>query len=258
MHDDLWASVDSALGGAQFHLNEASRSLQPPERTAMRVVLESSAGTIVWKPWEEPFYNNVRSFLQQARSVPFVIESCFGRDIGLEELKAWFIALTEDEQARRREFHKLFESHRDQFREHYLTKAANIAVHRRGFAPVEGVVIGPTGKPYPASPITSVPVAESPLFGDEAPLWARTQPSIPVRPSDNASSLGPNFSKNECHADLDALANGRTRRPEEEVLRRLHRYRRRATTRSAAVGSVQDAAQSVPIDAVIPTEGRVL
>ena len=129
MHDDHWAGVELALSGAQFHLIEASRSLQPPERTAISVVLES-AGTIVWKPWEEPFYSNVRSFLQQARSVPFVIESCFGRDNGLKELKAWFNALSEDEQARRLEFYKQFKSHRDQFREHYLTKAANITVHR--------------------------------------------------------------------------------------------------------------------------------
>jgi hypothetical protein len=42
-------------------------------------------------------------------------------------------------------------------------------------AHVEGVVIRPTGKPYPASPIMSVPIAESPSVGDDAPLWARTQ-----------------------------------------------------------------------------------
>ena len=39
MHDDLWVGVELALHKAQFHLNEASRSLQRPERTAMSVVL---------------------------------------------------------------------------------------------------------------------------------------------------------------------------------------------------------------------------
>ena len=76
---DLWVGVESALHKAQFHLNEASRSLQRPERTAMSVVLEST-GTIVVKRWEEPFYAHVDSFLVEARSVSNVIESCFGHD----------------------------------------------------------------------------------------------------------------------------------------------------------------------------------
>ena len=159
MHDDHWAGVESALSGAQFHLIEASRSLQPPERTAISVVLKS-AGTIVWKPWEEPFYSNVRSFLQQARSVPFVIESCFGRDNGIKELKAWFNALSEDEQAD--------DSSSINSSSLIATSSGNTISQRQqtsrciGFAPVEGVVIGrPTGKPYPASPIMSVPIAEA-------------------------------------------------------------------------------------------------
>ena len=40
MHDDLWVGVELALHKAQFHLYEASRSLQRPERTATSVVLE--------------------------------------------------------------------------------------------------------------------------------------------------------------------------------------------------------------------------
>ncbi len=189
MHDDYWAGVESALSGAARHLIEAARSLQPPERTGWSVALESDGTTIVWKPWEEPFYGNVRSLLQQARSVPFVIESCFGCDIGLKELKVWFKDLSPDEQTRRRDFSEQFKSHRNQFREHNLTKAANIMVHRRGFAPIEGVVIGPSGKRYPASPTAPVPIAESPSIGEDAPPGTRIQSAIPVWPREDQFTI---------------------------------------------------------------------
>jgi hypothetical protein len=98
------------------------------------------------------------SFLVNARSVPDVIESCFGHDNGWpKEVKDWFKARPSDERQRRKEFSKQFKSDRDLFRDHHLTKARNVAVHRRGFPPVKGVVIGLTGKPYPASPIVSEP-----------------------------------------------------------------------------------------------------
>ena len=184
MHDDLWAGVESALHKAQFHFLEASRSLQRPERTAWSTRPKIISGNHCCGQTLEALCPHIDSFLVSSRSVPDVIESCFGHDNGWpKEMKAWFDALSADEKTRRDEFSKQFNADRDQFRKHYLTKAANIAVHRRGFAPVEGVVIGPTGKPYPASPIMSVPIAESPSVGDDAPLWARTQPPIPVRPS---------------------------------------------------------------------------
>ena len=105
MHDDLWAGVESALDSAQFHFLEASRSLQRPERTAMSVVLKST-GAIVVKRWEEPFYAHVESFLSRARSVPDVIESCFGHDKA-SVVQGWFNARSADEKTRRDEFSKL-------------------------------------------------------------------------------------------------------------------------------------------------------
>jgi hypothetical protein len=98
-------------------------------------------------------------------------------------VRDWFEALSPDEQARRREFSKQFKSDRDLFRDHHLTKARDAKEHWLGFALVEGVVIGPSGKPYPASPTSPVPIAEIPSVGDDAPPWARTQPAIPVWPS---------------------------------------------------------------------------
>jgi hypothetical protein len=139
-------------------------------------------GAIVVKRWEEPFYARVDSFLVEARSVSNVIQSCFGYDKAAV-VQGWFKALSPDEQSRRDEFSTHFNADRDRFRNHNLTKMRDAKEHRRGFAPVEGVVIGPSGMPYPASPTAPVPIAESPSIGDDAPLWARTQPAIPVWPS---------------------------------------------------------------------------
>jgi hypothetical protein len=133
----------------------------------------------VGKRWEE-CYAHVESVLSRARSVPNVIESCFGHDAVVRD---WFKALSPDEQTRRREFSKQFKSDRNLFRDHHLTKARDVTLHRRGYAPIAGAVIGPTGKSYPASPIVSVPIAEGPSVGDDAPPWARTRPAIPVWPS---------------------------------------------------------------------------
>ena len=117
-------------------------------------------------------------------------------------MRDWFKALSPDEQTRRDAFSKQFKSDHDQFRNHYLTNARDIKEHRRGFAPVEGVVTGPSGKPYPASPTTPVPIAESPPIGDDAPLWARTQSAIPVWPSGDEFTIDGKPLFPELHAYL--------------------------------------------------------
>jgi hypothetical protein len=221
MHDNLWAGVESALESAQFHFLEASLSLQPPERTAMGVVLESAAGTTVVKRWEEPFYKHVESSLSLARSVSDVFESGFGHDKApVAVVRNWFNARSPDEQTRRREFSKQFKSDRDLFRDHHLTKARDVTLHRCGFAPIKGVVIGPTGKRYPASPIMSVPNAESPSFGDNAPPWAGTQHAIPVWPSGDEFTIDgkPLFPELQAYLQLAHQLRDRAR----DICRRVH------------------------------------
>lgn len=79
MHDHLWAGVDRKLEKARSDLADMAKSLRPPERTHMTVVLEST-GAIVGKDWQSSFYSHVDNFLIAVRSVPSIIEACFGAD----------------------------------------------------------------------------------------------------------------------------------------------------------------------------------
>jgi hypothetical protein len=45
-HDPLWAGIDRKLEDAQFYLDEMARSLQPPERTPMTVVQQSTGAIL--------------------------------------------------------------------------------------------------------------------------------------------------------------------------------------------------------------------
>jgi hypothetical protein len=184
-HDPLWAGIDRKLEDALFYFNEMARSLQPPERTPM-------TGAIIGRH-SESIYAHVDTFLAKARSVPGVIESCFGTDRVLMQTK-WFGQLPNDEQTRRKTFSKRFRKAREKFSKHHLTNERNTSVHRLGYPGVEGKVIGPFGVEHTASPVKSVPTAESRRFDNPAdepglPL-AAAQPPQPVQPMWNQFIIG--------------------------------------------------------------------
>jgi hypothetical protein len=95
MHEQLWAGVDRKLQGALFYFIEMGRSL------------ESAI-------WQESFYAHVDTFLAKVRSVPEVIESCFGADRVLIPTE-WFGQLPDDEQKRRKTFSTRFRNAREKF-----------------------------------------------------------------------------------------------------------------------------------------------
>jgi len=69
MHVELWAGVVLKVTNADFFLEQMGRSLQPPERTAINVALQS-AGTIIGTQWQRAFYAHLDAFLAMGRSVP--------------------------------------------------------------------------------------------------------------------------------------------------------------------------------------------
>jgi hypothetical protein len=172
-HDPLWAGIDRKLEDAQFYLDEMARSLQPPERTPMTVV-QQSTGAIIGTRWQESFYAHVDTFLAKARSIPEIIESCFGADRVLKQT-GWFGRLTVDEQTRRKKFSKRFCKARGKFSKHHLTNERNTSEHRLGYSGVEGKVIGPFGEVHAASPVKRVPTAESRRFDNPA-----DEPDLPL------------------------------------------------------------------------------
>ena len=81
MHEELWTAVEFKLEGAQLFLEEMGKDLLPPSithRESTAAIL--SAGAIVGHLWQRKFYHHVDAFLAMARSIPDIIQSCFGID----------------------------------------------------------------------------------------------------------------------------------------------------------------------------------
>ena len=71
MDEKLWAGVELKLLYAEFHFDMMGRSIQPPKQTSINVALQASG-------WQRSFYAYLDAFLSTARSVPEIIQCCFG------------------------------------------------------------------------------------------------------------------------------------------------------------------------------------
>jgi hypothetical protein len=89
MDEKLWAGVELKLQYAEFHFDMLGRSLQPPKQTSTNVALQAS-GAIIDSAWQRSFYAYLDALLSTARSVPEIIQCCFGVDRRPPEMKEWF------------------------------------------------------------------------------------------------------------------------------------------------------------------------
>jgi hypothetical protein len=215
MHDHLWRGVDGRIAEAHHYYGEMGRSLEPPEQTHWNVAIESSGGIIDTR-WQDRFYPSVNTFLAKVRSVPSIIEACFGADRGSREMKHWLDGLPSDEQKRRQTFSDQFRDDRNKFRDHDLTAERDASEHRRGFADIEGRVVGPFGKVHIARPDIRIPTAEGrPLdarINDNPALqWAATLPPRTIRPQWDQFTIGGKPLFDECRAYLQLASDLRGR-----------------------------------------------
>jgi hypothetical protein len=67
MHDELWTGVELKFQNAKFHLEQMTRSIQPPQRTGHSVALEASGAIIGGPDWQEAFYAHLDAFLHSQR-----------------------------------------------------------------------------------------------------------------------------------------------------------------------------------------------
>ncbi|MGH9426729.1 MAG: hypothetical protein ACRD2L_10575 [Terriglobia bacterium] len=212
MYEDLWAGVTLKIENAGFFLDEMQRSLDRPRgRDAARA---EAAGAVVDTQWQRAFYANLDAFLVMARSVPEVINCCFGKDTATKEMRDWFTTkLPQAEQYRRTDFFKRFESDYDNFRNLPLTKERNISFHRTGYPAVEVNIAGRFGVSYIGSPVKRLPSAESrPVSAgddpdDPAVQWAATLPPIPVYPAWNDFQIDGKPLFPECRDYLEHARN---------------------------------------------------
>jgi hypothetical protein len=215
MHEHLWAGVDLKVGHAAFFLQEMSRSLQPPEQTATNVALQSS-GAIVGNLWQLSFYPYFDAFLAMTRSIPEIIQCCFGEDRS-PAMANWFRALHAAEQTRRQTFSSQFKPDYSQFGQHPLSNTRNISFHRAGYASVEVRITGLFGAEYIGSPVQSVPIAEGPHNNPDPPFQRN---ALPVRPmwSDFTIDGKPLFP--ECQAYLQLA--GDLRAKARDICQQVH------------------------------------
>jgi hypothetical protein len=187
VYEHLWLGVDRRIEEALHYYLEMGKALQPPENTHWNVAL-MAAGAVLDTRWQDRFYTSVSTFLAKARSVPSIIEACFGKDSGIRHIPPmmdWWGGLTADERRRREEFSDQFRADNKAFRDHDLTKERDACEHRRGFANVEGEVVGFFGTKHIARPDLRIPPSECRELGpNEAPALAfllRPRPIDPPR-----------------------------------------------------------------------------
>ncbi|MGO9312845.1 MAG: hypothetical protein ACLQBD_09675 [Syntrophobacteraceae bacterium] len=184
MHEDLWAGVELKIESADFFLKQMWETLAPPERTQINVALESS-GAIIETRWQPSFYAYLDAFLAMVRSIPDIVQACFGEDKG-GPMKDWLEKLDLAELCRRIDFSKQFKKSYNKFKNLPLSNARNISLHRMGFPPVQVHISGRFGMTYTGTPIEPVPSAESPKInaGDgPSSQWAHSQPPVPLQPA---------------------------------------------------------------------------
>jgi hypothetical protein len=207
MHEDLWANVHRKIEEARRAYDQMGTSLRPP-KGHQRI---EAAGAMAEHDWQKSFCPAVGDFLTKVRSVPWIIDACFGKDVGHPRMKEWFASLADDEQLRRKNFSTEFADDQKAFRAYYLTNERDVTVHRLGFPDVKVEVLGPFGQMHTATPTTPIPKVESrplePNIGDDPALqWAATQPPRPVRtPLPDQFTVGPERKPlfAECRAYLE-------------------------------------------------------
>ena len=201
MHEELWAGVELKLQHGEFHLQQMVRSLEPPERTATNVALEAS-GEIIDTGWQRSFYAHLDAFLSAARSVPEIIQCCFGVDLGHPTIKDWFDRLPAAERDRRHKFREQFKNDYKGFRDLPLGTVRHISEHRSGVAPVKVTISGLFGVTYIGSPVNRVPISETRHIDDPDLSWMAR--SIPVQPSWDDFDIEGQPLFPECHDYVNA------------------------------------------------------
>jgi hypothetical protein len=180
MHDELWASAELKIAHASFFFDQMGRSLYW-DRTARFAVI-MAAGGVVGNSWHQAFYAYLDAFLAMGRSVPEVVNCCFGKDKRNKVMRDWFNGLSAAEKSRREIFTTQFDC--KDFSELPLSTARNITLHREGVAPVEVTITGLFGV-YTGSPTKAIPTWEM------RPTYPGDDPAAQLAAAERPVSLGP-------------------------------------------------------------------
>lgn len=197
MHDELWAGPELKLDYASFHFQKMATSVSPRERTAYDVgyIATADAGP------QRAMFTYFDAFLSAARSIPEIIQCCFGHDLN-SHMRLWFDGLELDEQKRRDDFRNQWTDYAT-FRNLRLSNTRHTIEHRRGYASdLEAKVTGRFGVVYVGGPAKPILATEMPpIDNPQLPLMVGLTPVEP-RPDQFTINGEPLF--DVCRAYLDA------------------------------------------------------
>jgi hypothetical protein len=180
MHEELWSGPQLKLEYAYFHVAMMQRALQPSEMAENYPAIIAS-GAIVNTGWQRSIYPHFDAFLAAARSIPEIIQCCFGTDRDYRILR-WFKQLPAGEQARRRAFRHQFTSYKT-FRDLPLSRSRQISQHRRGCPEIEFTISGRFGVTYIGGPADPTPLSDT--LQIDNPLLAVMPRSPAMQPAHN-------------------------------------------------------------------------
>src|ERR1700682_620143 len=216
MHEELWAGPDLKLQYAEFHLQKMQQSLEGPPRDQTSVALQA-AGAIIDTGWQRSFYLHLDAFLSTTRSVPEIIQCCFGEDAATQSksnkrMSDWFQKqLSSDERGRRRQFKTQFASYYRDFRSRRLSEVRHNIEHRTGVTPATFTIKGLFGDTHTGSPTQPVPISETRKIDDPDLAFLAKPNPIQPRWDDFEIEGKPGFPA--CREHLDAaialVAQGR-------------------------------------------------
>jgi hypothetical protein len=205
MYDELWIGVEFKLKEARFFLDRMGEVLVPHYQ-------HPAYGPSVVK-WQPDFYFYLDAFLGATRSVPDVIQKCFGLDP--HSPKDWPQPLNAEESGRRKMFQDEFTGRYQAFSHQPLSRVRVGTFHWLGFPSVQTKAKGFFGQEYtgkPGNPIPSTAARPWPDGTDPTLVVLFSKP-FPVDPSwkdftlelprdDGTTESKPLFS--ECEAYLDS------------------------------------------------------
>jgi len=179
---NLWAGPELKLEYALYHYTKMGEALRPP--TTPRAAALEAQGVIVDTGWQRALYAHLDAFLSITRSIPEIIQCCFGVDAMTgrrgHPMQIWFAALSLDEQRRRQDFHDQFKPHYDGFRALPLGPVRHIIEHRTGVAPATVTIVGMYGVTHVGGPGNPVPLSETRQIDD--PNLQHLAKPHPIRP----------------------------------------------------------------------------
>ena len=180
MHDELWAGVDFKLDESQFFLEQMSKVIVPARFDNLQ---RHPAYAIEMTRWQPDFYYYLDAFVGAARSVPDVIQKCFGWDE--RSRGSWVQPLERPEIERRKRFQDEFTSIYAAFHGETLSRVRTGVFHWLGVPPVQTKARLVLGQEYIGGPLELIPSAACREFPPEVAenLPASTFRTLPVEPS---------------------------------------------------------------------------